>query len=321
MNHPLCFVLSCSNCRYRKTLSHVRPHEVDEELLEGLSVEMPDLFDWALESSREYFKEMDDFDDGAAMQDPEHTTLGGSGGEDALDHTMMVGPTKRMDMGMDNMKQAAGGGTTTAQTSGDTTMQATALTPAHGQAGSEKRRGPMLEVGPTSHLLFVSRDPTALVRNEVVLRNVGSTALFYSLKRQDTGTTLTDAYRAPARDTVLPPVKPLFTCHGAEGMVLPGSEVVVTWSFKAMHTGAFSEKWSLHTTPKARFHTGGGPSRMRWRHSTRASRGSVGGWREARRKSRPPPRPSPVACTRCVCAGCVRSRTRMSTTVRRCGGP
>jgi hypothetical protein len=150
----------------------------------------------------------------------------------------------------------------------------------------------------------VSRDPTALVRNEVVLRNVGSTALFYSLKRQDTGTTLTDAYRAPARDTVLPPVKPLFTCHGAEGMVLPGSEVVVTWSFKAMHTGAFSEKWSLHTTPKARFHTGG-PFEDEMETQQRNTKGLSGGVEGGKKKKPAAPQAKPSGlhslCLRGLC--------------------
>lgn len=142
--------------RYRRTLSSVRPHEVDQALLDGLTLELPDLFEWALESSAEYFKEIDDFDGGAAAD---------SNGGDT--YRMMTGGglmEQCLAKGMD--APFADPDAKPNQQAAAETLVAASLSPTTQQHG-EKRAGPVLEVGPSCRLLFQASSTDQLVKQEV----------------------------------------------------------------------------------------------------------------------------------------------------------
>lgn len=230
--------LHAAKHRLRKNIPLVRPHDVTEDSLTGLVVKQDDLFDWALSSSKQHFHEVDNAPKLCIQTQTCSTNL-----TDAQAVTTPYAQIPTTSSGM--LSPTASDGASVVME----TMVGTV-----GPMADSK--GPRLEVGPNRHLLFTGHVDEVTTAS-IVMRNTGSTVLFYEVAKVPRAPTLVDTYKVPQ-----PPgqvtAEALFCCHTGEGMILPDSQQTLLFSFKSNHSGMFSERWALRTSPPAHINLASG---------------------------------------------------------------
>ncbi len=194
--------------RMKKKLMEMRPHFIGADETESLIAQAEGLFEWAERSSKQYFEN---------QKIESEKEVGRTEAEDAETKDKEVEEAEALP----EVKQGP----------------ALSLTNPSATANSVANCG-----GNTTRLLLNSivGDQTDAV---IVVKNRGTTALFYSWNKVDSEPTLDQSLTGGPRG------RGQVYCRDRSGVLLPGLTKEFPFSFKSNIAGMFSEEWEIVTVP------------------------------------------------------------------------
>lgn len=91
--------------------------------------------------------------------------------------------------------------------------------------------GVRLDICSTPNLLFEGQ-VDEVVQRGITVKNAGSTAIFWEIRKVELGMSLTAAFAAPDRQESLGSVTSTFLCYEHRGMLLPSEEKTILFTFR-----------------------------------------------------------------------------------------